>query len=285
MQAREGFGNEGGVRGEVRRYYGEIARRKEGGCGCGPTSGCDDTAGATYGYSRADLASEAAAANLGLGCGNPLLFASLEPGEAVLDLGSGAGFDVFLAAERVGRQGKAVGVDMTPEMVERARRLAQRRGATNVAFWLGEIERLPIETGSIDVVISNCVINLSPDKGEVFREAFRVLRPGGRIIVSDIIALSRLPDAVRPDRASYVECVSGAVEERELRRLLEESAFIDIAFEYPRGREAQTPPAGESKRQVVSALFRALKPLDAHLDRADSRRNRGNPVDIRNGRP
>jgi SAM-dependent methyltransferase len=163
------------------------------------------------GYKEDELASVPEGANLGLGCGNPTALASLKEGETVLDLGSGAGFDCFLAANTVGVAGEVIGVDMTPEMIEKARANARKGGYSNVDFRLGELEHLPVADSAVDVIISNCVINLTPDKTAVFREAFRVLRPGGRFAVSDMVLLRELPPAVKDSAAAYVSCLSGAI--------------------------------------------------------------------------
>jgi SAM-dependent methyltransferase len=167
-------------------------------------------------------------ANLGLGCGNPQAIAGLKPGETVLDLGSGAGFDCFLASRQVGASGRVIGVDMTAEMIGRARQNARKVEATNVEFRLGEIEHLPVADGSVDVIMSNCVINLSPDKRAVFREALRVLRPGGRLAVSDVVAFAPLPPEVRRDLALYTGCVAGAATVDEIKSWLAEAGFTDI---------------------------------------------------------
>ena len=207
--------NEDEARKVVRDEYARIARQQGVDCCCG-SSCCGSTdvaAGISrgMGYSDEDLAAVPEGANLGLGCGNPIAIASLREGETVLDLGAGAGFDCFLAANEVGDSGRVIGVDMTPDMIERARENARRGGYLNVEFRLGEIENLPAADGSVDVVISNCVINLSPNKARVFAEAFRVLRPGGRLMVSDIVLLQELPDAIRASAAAYVGCISGAM--------------------------------------------------------------------------
>ncbi|MDH3770709.1 MAG: arsenite methyltransferase, partial [Nitrospirota bacterium] len=167
--------------------------------------------GETIGYSQKELHSVPEGANLGLGCGNPVALASLLEGETILDLGSGAGLDCFLAAQKVGQTGKVIGVDMTPEMVEKARRSADKGVYTNIEFRLGEIENLPVADHSVDAVISNCVINLSPDKKRVFQEAFRVLKPGGRIMISDIVLTRQLPAFIKESVAGYIACVSGAM--------------------------------------------------------------------------
>jgi len=166
--------------------------------------------------------------NLGLGCGNPTALASLKPGETALDLGSGAGFDCFLAAREVGEKGRVIGVDMTPEMVEKARENARKGGYGNVEFRLGEIENLPVRDGVADVVLSNCVINLSAAKDRVFAEAFRALKPGGRVLISDIVLDGELPEAVARSLAAYAGCIAGAVRKEEYLRLMEAAGFLDV---------------------------------------------------------
>jgi len=188
----------------VRERYGSIARGERSGCGCSPA-----VATPAIGYSKEDLA-VAGVANLGLGCGNPLALSGIEPGMTVLDLGSGAGFDAFLAWRRVGPQGRVIGVDMTDDMLALARKNALQLGASNVEFRKGSIEQLPVEDASVDLVISNCVVNLSPDKASVFREIHRVLKPGGRFALSDIVLLQPLPAAIARDVEAYVGCVAGA---------------------------------------------------------------------------
>ncbi len=189
----------------VQEKYGEVARGERSGCGCGSK----ESVAAAIGYSKEDL--EAAGdANLGLGCGNPLALSGIQPGMTVLDLGSGAGFDAFLAWRKVGPTGKVIGVDMTDDMLARARENAAKLGATNVEFRKGQIESLPVDSNSVDLVISNCVINLSPDKPAVFGEIARVLKPGGHFAVSDIVLLAELPKQVKDDVSAYVGCISGA---------------------------------------------------------------------------
>mgnify|MGYP000880609421 FL=1 len=218
---------------QVRTAYGQVAR--QGGCGCG--TGCCGT-GMTaelvslgLGYSEEDLAQAPEGANLGLGCGNPVALASLREGVVVLDLGSGAGFDAFLAAERVGPAGRVIGVDMTPDMLDKARENARRSGRTNVEFRLGEIEHLPVADTSVDVVISNCVINLSPDKPQVFREAFRALRPGGRLMVSDIVLAAPLPAEVRDSALLYNSCVAGALLKTEYLGHIAGAGFTEVTVQ------------------------------------------------------
>jgi len=201
---------------------------------CAPTQTCCGSGDATrtiskaIGYTEKEMDSVPDSANLGLGCGNPIALASLIEGETVLDLGSGAGFDCFLAANRVGKSGKIIGVDMTPEMIEKARENAEKGGYQNVEFRLGEIESLPAADNSIDIIISNCVVNLSPDKKKVFREAFRVLKPGGRLMVSDIVLLKELPDFIRKSVAAYVGCISGALMKAEYLATITEAGFQEV---------------------------------------------------------
>jgi SAM-dependent methyltransferase len=203
----------------VRQAYGDVA--KQGSSCCGPAKPCcgsTDLAqniSRNIGYSEEELKAVPEGANLGLGCGNPIALASLKEGEVVLDLGSGAGFDCFLAANQVGRTGKVIGVDMTAEMLERARENARNGNFDNVEFRIGEIENLPVGDNQVDIIISNCVINLSPKKKRVFQEAFRVLRPGGRLMVSDIVLLKDLPEEIKNSVAAYVGCIAGATTKEE----------------------------------------------------------------------
>src|SRR6266576_5195403 len=194
------------IREEVRQRYGATARGES---SCADDC-CTSTSSDALGYAVEDSAFAPEAANLGLGCGNPLAIASLKDDQVVLDLGSGAGFDCFLAARAVGKTGKVIGVDMTPEMLTKARENAKRNGFDNVEFRLGEIEALPVADKSVDVIISNCVINLSPQKERVFNEAFRVLKPGGRLAVADMVATAPLPDDIKADWNAYTGCISGA---------------------------------------------------------------------------
>jgi SAM-dependent methyltransferase len=215
----------------VREKYGNIATTS-GSC-CSAASCCGDDSslvqsGRRIGYSDQDLSSTPDGANLGLGCGNPIALASLKAGETVLDLGSGAGFDCFLAARQVGREGKVIGVDMTPEMIEKATENARKISIDNVQFRLGDIEHLPVADGSIDVIISNCVINLAPNKSKVFREAFRVLKPGGRLMVSDIVLKRPLPDSIKNSIAAYIGCVAGASLKEDYLQEMREAGFESI---------------------------------------------------------
>ena len=223
------------IKNAVRRSYARIANR--GNPCCTPLSSCCEPSDPTrevskkIGYAEEDLNSVPEGSNLGLGCGNPVAFASLKEGETVLDLGAGAGFDCFLAANKVGEKGRVIGVDMTPEMVEKARDNAERGGYDNVEFRLGEIESLPVANNSVDVIISNCVINLAPDKRKVFNEAFRTLKPGGRLMISDIVLLKELPAVIKNSIEAYVECVSGAILKDEYIKLIEEAEFQDVRIE------------------------------------------------------
>lgn len=220
------------IRKVVREGYARIA--KQGSSCCTPTTSCcggTDLArniSRNMGYTEEELDTVPEGANLGLGCGNPVALASLQEGDTVLDLGSGAGFDCFLAASRVGAKGRVIGVDMTPEMLEKARENARKGDYGNVEFRLGEIENLPAADNSVDVVISNCVINLSPDKRRVFAETFRVLRPGGSLMVSDIVLLKELPDSVKNSIEAYVGCLSGALMKELYIGCIREAGFQDI---------------------------------------------------------
>jgi SAM-dependent methyltransferase len=271
-QLSEGAGE---IHAAVREAYG--ARIESGGC-CG---GGDVAAAALkMGYSKDEVDAVPEGANFGLGCGAPLHAAGVAPGDTVLDLGSGAGFDAFLAARAVGAAGRVIGVDMTPEMLERARANARRAGLENVEFRAGEIESLPVEDGSVDAVISNCVINLSPDKPAVFREAFRVLKPGGRLAVSDIVLARPLPDAVAQNLAAYVGCVAGAAlvddyldairaagfEEPEIEMrpaaevLASDDPLVRAATDAVAGCCGQGPGLEEIASAIVSATVVARKP-------------------------
>ncbi len=215
----------------VREGYAKIARQ-ESSC-CGPVSTCgsadlQETVSKKIGYTDEELKAVPQGANLGLGCGNPVALASLREGETVLDLGSGAGFDCFLAANNVGKSGKVIGIDMTPEMLEKARENADKSSYANVEFRLGEIENLPVADNSVDVVISNCVINLSPDKRRVFMEAFRVLKPGGRLMVSDIVLLKELPDFIKNSIEAYIGCLSGALMRDEYIGAVKAAGFQEV---------------------------------------------------------
>ena len=221
------------VKKAVRDSYARVASGSSCGCGSSSSSCCSqiDTAkeiSSNMGYSKEELEKIPEGANLGLGCGNPLALASLKLGESVLDLGSGAGIDCFLAANKVGPEGKVIGVDMTPEMLDKARENVLKSSYENIEFRLGEIENLPVADNTIDIIISNCVINLAPDKNRVFSEAFRVLRTGGRIMVSDIVLLKELPEIIKEDMAAYVSCVSGAIIKDSYLSSIKSAGFSDV---------------------------------------------------------
>ena len=269
------------IKAEVRRRYGSIAEgettlstsgKPEGGCfdstAPKPSSGCccsGDEQALTLGYSADDIAAVPEGANLGLGCGNPVALASLKSGQTVLDLGAGAGFDAFLAARAVGPSGKVIGIDMTAAMVTKARANAKKGGYLHVEFRLGEIEALPVADQTVDVVISNCVINLCPDKRPVYKEAFRALKPGGHLAVSDVVAREELSDDVKRDLALQSGCLAGATLYSELQSILEEAGFKDISIK-PKGNSDQVISSWESKRGFESKVFAAevtaIKPSD-----------------------
>ena len=250
------------VRTAVREHYGKVAL---GGGGCAP--GCCAPSGAghaeTLGYSEGEQRVAPEGADLGLGCGNPTAIAALGPGEVVLDLGSGAGFDCFLAARQVGATGKVIGVDMTAEMIARARENARKVKAENVEFRLGEIERLPVADGSVDVILSNCVINLSPEKAAVFREAFRVLRAGGRLAISDVVATGPIPVELQNQAAALAGCVAGAAPIDEVRAMLGAAGFTDIDVRIA-ARSADIVGSWMPGIEgfVASATIEARKPAD-----------------------
>ena len=213
---------------QVRDRYGRIAAGEISGCGCGVGAGCETEVAKELGYDASDLAALPDEANLGLGCGAPIGFLAPEAGETVLDLGSGAGIDAFLAARRVGKEGHVIGVDMTPEMLDKARAGAARMGFTQVEFRAGRLEALPVDAASVDAVTSNCVINLVPDKPAVFREIARVLKPGGRLVVSDIVLERPLPETLAADLLGYVGCISGAEQKAAYFSGLAEAGLGDI---------------------------------------------------------
>ncbi|HET8646733.1 MAG TPA: arsenite methyltransferase [Vicinamibacteria bacterium] len=264
---------------KVRERYGKIAVGTVSGC-CGPqTAGCaapEQAVTLGIGYSARELAEVPAEANLGLGCGAPLAFLALQPGETALDLGSGAGLDAFLAARQVGQKGRVIGVDMTPEMLERARRNAERGGHGNVEFREGRLEALPVEDASVDAVTSNCVVNLVPDKAAVFREVARVLRPGGRLVISDILLDGALPPQVAGDLLAYVGCVAGAIRREDYFALVRGAGLTDVevlrdvdyvatlAESAPDEVAALEASSGVSRQEVAgvvrSVTFRARKP-------------------------
>jgi SAM-dependent methyltransferase len=244
----------------VRDWYGDVAARSAG-C-CGPTTASHDIS-CSMGYSEAELASLPEGADLGLGCGNPQALAAMRPGEVVVDLGSGAGIDCFLAAQQVGPTGRVIGVDMTHEMLAKSRANAEQVGAANVEFRLGEIELLPIADNTADVVISNCVINLVPDKQQVYREAFRVLKPGGRIAIADVVNIAPLPAELASEATLLCTCLAGAATTRQIEDWLAATGFIDIRITIKSGSrqlvETWAPGRG-IEDYVASAAIEGRKP-------------------------
>ncbi len=260
------------LRQQVREAYAEVARASDAGQASGCATSCcgtsDDAAINTListrlGYSTADLAAVPSGADMGLGCGNPKAIAALRPGETVVDLGAGGGFDCFLAAREVGAQGRVIGVDMTPDMVSKARANAVKGRFDNVEFRLGEIEHLPVADGTADVVISNCVINLSPDKAQVFHDAFRVLKPGGRLAISDVVATAELPEAMRQDAALIAGCMGNASLIGDLEAMMRAAGFAQIRIE-PKDESkafiADWAPGRNVTDYVVAATIEAVKP-------------------------
>lgn len=238
----------------VRDAYGKIAKGKQG-CGCGTCGSQAEKFAESIGYSQEELKVIPTEANLGLSCGNPTALANLKKGETVLDLGSGAGFDCFLAASKVGQAGKVIGVDMTPEMIEKARDNAQKDGVKNVEFRLGEIENLPVADASIDVVISNCVINLSADKQRAMREVYRVLKPGGRIAISDIALKKELPKTIQENISAYVGCVAGAILVNDYKKEIESAGLKGVKITV-KGNSACIAP--DTKDPIARAALDAL---------------------------
>ena len=276
------------IREAVRENYGKIAR--DGGvssetsekiscCGsveiptdtsiqpscCGSTDFSANNISAVMGYSKEDIGSVPEGANMGLGCGNPVALASLKPGETVVDLGSGGGFDCFLAAKEVGEAGKVIGVDMTPDMVGKARKNAEKIGTKNIEFRLGEIEHLPVADNKADIIMSNCVINLFPDKASVYRDAYRVLKPGGRMAISDIVATTQLPDEIKKNMELVSACVGGAATIEETEDMLKQCGFQDIKItkkDKSRALISEWAPGSNAGDYVVSAYIESVKPIN-----------------------
>ena len=248
----------------VREGYSRVAEQ---GCGCGCSCGADPgEISRKIGYTSEEMKAVPEGANLGLGCGNPIALANLAPGETVLDLGSGAGFDAFIAARAVGESGRVIGVDMTPAMLTKARENARSGGYGNVEFRLGEIEHLPVADGSVDVVISNCVINLSPEKGQVFHEAFRVLKPGGRLLISDMVMVGELPERVRQSVAAYVGCIAGAVSRERYLELVRRAGFAGVEVV----EEASFPVACMANDPTAQAVFGDVALTPEELEATES---------------
>jgi len=250
------------IRENVRERYGKIAERS-GSC-CGGANDAATEMGRRVGYEASDLEGVPEGANLGLGCGNPVALAALRKGDTVLDLGSGAGFDCFLASKNVGPEGRVIGVDMTPEMLSKARANAEKGGYTNVEFREGTIEALPVENNSVDVVISNCVINLSPDKSAVFSEINRVLRPGGRFFVSDLVLLNELPDVLRSSVELYAACIAGAMQKDSYLAAMAEAGLQEIRI----AKETAYPVNLFAQDSAVRALAEEHGLSDGDLESA-----------------
>ena len=256
------------MRAEVRKAYAAVAQRAaccepDAASTCCGGGGPPAISAEKLGYRSDEIAAAPEGANLGLGCGNPHAIAALKPGETVLDLGSGAGFDCFLAARAVGPSGRVIGVDMTIEMVQQARANAAKAGTRHVEFRLGEIESLPVDANSVDVILSNCVINLSPDKPRVFRETFRVLRPGGRLAIADTVRTADLPADIFADLAAHCGCVAGAASVEELEAMLRDAGFVDIRItpmDASREFIHEWLPGKNPGDYVLSANIEALKP-------------------------
>jgi arsenite methyltransferase len=258
------------VKSGVRAAYGNVAEanNKNQCCGngrscCGVFAKSDDAYSQELGYSKEELNSVPEGCNMGLGCGNPQVIAAIKLGEVVLDLGAGGGFDVFLAAKKVGPGGKVYGVDMTPEMVNKARNNAAINGFQNVEFLLGEIEHLPLPNSTIDVIISNCVVNLSTNKVNVFKEAFRVLKEGGRLAISDMVAYKPLPKEIIENGELYCNCISGAITINDLKMILTKAGFVNIQIEPQQESRMfikDWVPGSDAENYVVSAKIKAVKP-------------------------
>lgn len=258
------------IRQAVRQQYALVAESRVAGCGssssscCGTSSASAEILSQGLGYSADDTGAVPDGSNMGLGCGNPQAIAALKTGEVVLDLGSGGGFDCFLASRQVGNTGHVIGVDITPEMVSKARANAVKGDYGNVEFRLGEIENLPLADGTVNAIISNCVINLSPDKARVFSEAFRALKPGGRLAISDVVAFAEMPETIKRDMALYTGCMAGASLVSDLEAMLEANGFEDIRV-VPRDESKSFirdwAPGTDITEYVVSASIEAVKPI------------------------
>ena len=283
------FGDKEKILETVRERYGKVAKADGISIGTSPAASCCGSSGGSaetnavssccggpevtpeqmssvMGYSREDMADVVEGANMGLGCGNPVALASLKPGETVVDLGSGGGFDCFLASKQVGESGQVIGVDMTPEMITKARKNAEKMETNNVEFRLGEIEHLPVADNSADLIMSNCVINLSPDKPQVYREAYRILKPGGRLSISDVLATARLPDEIQKNLALVAACIGGAATFEDTETILEEAGFQNIKIKTNDNsrnliRKWDPDKSENAADYVVSAYIEAVKPL------------------------
>ncbi|HAL91450.1 MAG TPA: arsenite S-adenosylmethyltransferase [Verrucomicrobia bacterium] len=250
------------IRQHVRDRYAGIAK-SGGSCGCcQPDALLNPDTSVQIGYSREELAAAPEGANMGLGCGNPQAIAALQPGETVVDLGCGGGFDCFLAARRVGKNGRVIGVDMTPEMVHKARGNAAKGKIKNVDFRLGEIEHLPVANATADVILSNCVINLSPDKSQVFADAFRVLKPGGRLAISDVVAIAPIPAKVKKNLQAHSGCIAGSASVSQTKRMLKKTGFSKIRIRVNEQSKTFIKdwfPGSGAEKYIRSATIEAVK--------------------------
>ncbi len=291
--------HEESIRKAVRERYGSIAKDGHPLLNPAPPMSCCSKSSKPLnelskhmGYSEEQLVSVPEGANMGLSCGNPVGIAGVRPGETVLDLGAGGGFDCFQVADQVGESGRVIGVDMTPEMVSKARENLSKGHFPNVEFRLGEIEHLPVGDGAVDVILSNCVVNLSPDKSQVFREAYRVLKPGGRLSIADIVATSPMPEGLRNDLALVTGCIAGAATVEELEGMLGEAGFEDtriVLKEESRELIRQWAPDRDVHQYIVSAIIQASKPVDGaqtdHGDKSSGEINEENSKETDNWSP
>jgi len=254
------------VRQTVRKSYAKTAKRSSC-CGSQPAqqnsccTGSADAKSKSMGYSEKELEMVPEGSNLGLGCGNPVAIASLNPGDIVLDLGAGAGFDCFLAAKKVGSSGRVIGVDMTPEMVDKARENAEKGHFSNVEFRLGEIEHLPVADNTVDVIISNCVINLAPNKFDVMKEAYRVLKPGGRVAISDLALRGELPKKIRENMAAYVSCVAGAIHIDDYKKAVQTAGFNNVKFQINEAASCSEPEEDKKAMETLKLNADEFKTL------------------------
>ncbi len=252
----------------IRENYSSVAKGSSSGC-CGGSSCCSSSAdpkeiSKLLGYSEDDLDMIPSGSNMGLGCGNPIEIARIQKGETVLDLGSGGGFDCFLASRFTGSEGHVIGVDMTPDMVSLARRCADEEGYENVEFRLGEIEHLPVADSSVDVIISNCVLNLSLDKAQVFKDAYRVLRPGGRLAISDVAATCELPEEIKNDLSMISACIGGAIHYKELGKLIRKAGFDEVRLRAKKNSKdivRDWAPGISPEDYITSFYIQAVKPV------------------------
>jgi arsenite methyltransferase len=250
----------------VRKGYGKIAKANQPSCGCG----CATNVSTQVGYSKEELKAVPEGADLNLGCGNPVALASLKEGETVVDLGSGGGLDCFLAAKKVGEKGKVIGIDMTAEMLDRARANLRKSKYKNVEFRLGEIENLPVANNTADVIISNCVINLSPNKQRVFNEAFRVLKPKGRLMISDMVLVKEIPQAILDNVSAYIGCISGAEKKADYLKHIEHAGFKNVQIVEETTMPIEALISQETASQILKELKMTMKQASEYFGAAVS---------------